>query len=489
MADPIVQYLKANGPTLSSSIVARLIAQGVSRESARKRVSRAGGDVRRLVGLQFPNRERFVFLNDQFGKPEFHENLANALQQSRTSYGRALIALESRGGAVPEHHFAIAAGLPIENAKGQLLANLVLDRLLKVGILTRTPTPDGNVISRWDSGLIDARRRATLTVEDVVLSVIRTWMGKINWTSPTATQVRSRRIVPKFSQFRWDLVGPSYLNSIIYFKTQKVVNGFVVGDILLDKTISTADLEPFFAKWGALTNQRRTTRFQPIFIAESFDSNALQQLRAKGAVIGRPETLFGPDIAKQLRELIGTIEHAAAAVTKNPSAVFQLLSELTKIEGAASNLRGVVLELMIARLFQLEGYNIDIRQQIQSQTGERAEIDVKAANKQEVVCVECKGKSPGVLVGDTEIQEWLDKTVVRIKSWFGLTMTLPQRKRFEFYSSTGYTEQAKILIATIQQAHKKQPINFYGGEDVVAKLRTQNERALINIFQEQFSSK
>ena len=89
----------------------------------------------------------------------------------------------------------------------------------------------------------------------------------------------------------------------------------------------------------------------------------------------------------------------------------------------------------------------------------------------------------------TEIQEWLDKTVVRIKSWFGLTTTLPQHKRFEFYSSTGYTEEAHTLIATIEQTHKKQPIKFYEGEDVVSKLRAQNERALIDIFQEQFGPK
>src|SRR5437763_17138641 len=107
MPDSIAQYRKTSGPALSSSIVDRLIAQGVSRDSARKRVSRVGGDVQKLTGLQFPNRERFVFLKDQFGKPEFRENLANALQQSRTSYGRALTALESRGGAVPEHYFAI----------------------------------------------------------------------------------------------------------------------------------------------------------------------------------------------------------------------------------------------------------------------------------------------------------------------------------------------------------------------------------------------
>src|SRR5438552_3054697 len=100
MPDLITHFLKTHGPTLSSRIVESLIKQGLTRETARQRVSRAGGVVKRLVGIQFPNRERFLFLQDDFGKPEFRDNLADALQQSRTSYGRALVALESRGGAV-----------------------------------------------------------------------------------------------------------------------------------------------------------------------------------------------------------------------------------------------------------------------------------------------------------------------------------------------------------------------------------------------------
>jgi hypothetical protein len=489
MPDLITQFLKTHGPTLSSRIVEWLVKHGLTRETARQRVSRAGGPVKRLVGIQFPNRERFLFLQDDFGKPEFRDNLADALQQSRTSYGRALVALESRGGAVPEHFFPIISGLPVENAKGQVLASLVLDRLLKVGVLVRTPTVDGDVISRWDSDPSGKRRRATLTVEDVTLAVMKKWMGKINWTSPDATKIRSRRAVPKFGQFRWDLVGPSYLNSIVHFKNQKPVNGFVVADILLDKKITTADLEAFFAKWAVLTNQKRTARFQPVFIGDAFESDALQQLRGKGAIVARPETVFGPEVARHLRELIGTIENAAAAVTNNPEAVFQLLSQLSKIEGAASNLRGVVLELIIGRLFQLRGYNIDIRQQVRSESGGQAEIDVKAVNRQEVICIECKGKSPGVLVGKTEIEDWLETSVPRIKSWMKSIPSLPEPKRFEFYSSTDYTPEAKQLVASTEESHKKQPIKFYAAPRIISDLREQKEGALIEIFKEQFGSK
>jgi hypothetical protein len=177
---------------------------------------------------------------------------------------------------------------------------------------------------------------------------------------------------------------------------------------------------------------RRATRFQPVFIADFFSTEALQLLRAKGALIARPETIFGMEAAAALRELIGTIENAAAAVTNNPTSVFELLSKITKIEGAASNLRGIFLELVIARLYQLKGYSIDIRQQIRSEDGTLAEIDVKAGSRPEVVCIECKGKSAGVLVSHDEIQHWLEVTLPRIKSWFLRNPSLPEQKRFEF---------------------------------------------------------
>jgi hypothetical protein len=239
---------------------------------------------------------------------------------------------------------------------------------------------------------------------------------------------------------------------------------------------------------GLLTQQRRATPFQPIFIADSFSPEALRELRSRGSIIARPETIFGVAAAKELRELVGTIENAAAAVTNHPAAVFDLLRKISKIEGTASHLRGVVVELIVAHLFQLRGYKIDIRQQIQAMDGELAEIDVKAVNRQEVVCVECKGKSPGILVGKPELEAWLATTVPRIKSWFGRNPSLPEQKRFEFYSATDYTPEAKSLIAKVTAGHKRQPVAFVNGTQILSQLGEQREGSLVKIFHEQFNS-
>jgi hypothetical protein len=153
-----------------------------------------------------------------------------------------------------------------------------------------------------------------------------------------------------------------------------------------------------------------------MFIADLYDNSALKELRRRGCLLARPETVFGGEEAKLLRELIRTIENAAAAIINDPERVFELLRKLGKVEGASHNLRGVLLEFIVARLYSLNGYKIDIRQRIFTK-GERAEIDIKAHRADEVVCIECKGMSPGNLIGADEINDWLSSSLPIIGLW------------------------------------------------------------------------
>lgn len=486
MENEVADLLAITGPAFSSTIVERLMRKGISQEAARKRVSRARGVVRRLEGLNFPNREQFLFLSKQSRTQDFRGKLIAALQNSGTSYGRALVALRSRRGAIPSLHFPGASGLPVEDTKGQLLCSQVLDQLQKLGLLTRTSTPEGDIIGLKDSPLLSNRRSAALIVEDVTLSVMKPWLVNLGWTSSGVLALRSANTAPKFGQYRFDLVGPTYLRALTDFRRGRLINGFIIADILLDREITLTDLGPFFSKLAVLVNQKRSTRLQPMFIADGFEYEALNQLRAKGCMVARPETIFGVDIASQLRELINTIEHAAVALTRDTEGVFRLLGKIAKLEGSSLNLRGVVLELIVAHLFQFDGYTIDIRRQIRSKGGDAAEIDVMASNRKEVICVECKGKSPGRLVGVDEIQTWIRTTIPRIRSWLNSRNDFPARRYFKFYASTGYEDEAIALIETIRESSRDQSIRFYEGKDVILQLRENKEASLIDIFREHF---
>lgn len=136
MSETVAQILGRLGPCLSSEIVLELVKVGSTPEAARQRVSRAKLPVKRLRGVGFPNRERFLFLEDQFNTPRYRESLSAALERSGSAFGRALHGLRIRGGSMPSWQFPIASGLPVSNAKGQLLHSLVVEKLRELGLIT-----------------------------------------------------------------------------------------------------------------------------------------------------------------------------------------------------------------------------------------------------------------------------------------------------------------------------------------------------------------
>jgi len=485
----VEDILKQSGPSRASDLVRTLISNDVNLtpSAARQRVSRAKHPVRRL-SLNLPNKERFLYLDHQLGSSEFIENLLEALETTGSAYGRAIAGLVSRDGAVLSTHFAIASGLPIQNAKGQLRHDVVEQNLERCDIICRSKETDTDteVIHFYHENGFSAKRSAALLTEDLLLGILRVWLYKTGWSSSKSIALRSPTQVPQYGQFAWDLVGPTYLAGIRNQVDNKPQNGFIVGDIILDRRISLRDLLPYFKKWDCLVAQRRRTRMQPIFIADSFEEDALMELRKRGAFVCIPEILFGEQVAKDLRDIRNTIRNAAAAITTDPNSVFDLLHRVLKIEGASLNLRGVALELMIAHLYKQDGYEIDIRQKIRANELGAAEIDIKARDRREVVSCECKGMAPGVLVGKKELEKWLDTSLPRIKSWMNKQPSLPTKKRFEFYSSTDYTEDAKVLIEETENLHKKQPVKFFNGIEILKKLRAQNMQSLVEIFKEHF---
>ena len=179
--------------------------------------------------------------------------------------------------------------------------------------------------------------------------------------------------------------------------------------------------------------------------------------------------------------------NAASAIASDPARVFELFRKVSKIEGAALNLRGIVLELMIAHLFKLQGYNINIRQRVRDKEGNEAEIDVSARNAREWFGCECKGKAPGKLVDVNEIEAWIERPLKRIKDYLKRSSALPEGRRFHFYSSTDYTNEARVRIAQIEESFTKQPIEFFSGADIIKKLQHWKETALVEAFKEHFT--
>lgn len=482
-----IEKILTKRPYRSSEIVKQLIAtEHISPEAARKRLSRSKGSIKRLDNLSLPNKELIYYQEGQFGTPEFANSIIQILIETNSAAGRALIGLQTVGGALPLNIFAKASATSLfpNNRKHRYFKDTI-KQLTDLNLAHLTTSSFCNeLVCLHGMEDIPSIQQATFIVEDILLAIIQKWLAKLGLGSYNKIKIREEN--PKYGQFAWDIVGPSYINGIVTFKAGKVQNGFIVGDISLNKEMTLERLKPFFYKLDSLNNQKNIRPFNVLMIADSYEKIALKKLRQRGVLIASPKILLGQENAELLKSLIGTIDNATKTVKENPDKFFNIVKKLHKIEGASLNLRSVVLDFIIARLFSIIGFECEIRRKIQTSLGERAEIDVVASRPDSIIYIEGKAVSSGNKVTKNEIKAWIDKSYPRICKWIKESEEHNKAKQIEFYSSTEYEPDAYELIDKIKEKQRKIPIKFREGKYIIGKLRELNQSSLVDIYKEQF---
>lgn len=485
--DLIKNFLFRRGPTRSSVLVQRLEKEGFTPDAARKHLSRLSPPIRRLQDFSLPNNEAFFFLDGDFRSERFFANLELAMIETNSAYGRALLGLRARGGSMPQIWFSTATGSPTRPAKGHLLHEEVEKKLISLQLISIEDGPDGREVVHYDRHEFFQECRVVRTLENAALQSVKDWLIKLGLASPgrLITRIEGN---PEFGQFTWDFSSPCYLTCIRREQTGELQPkaGFIVGDIILDRQVSLSDLKPFLSKWDTLLCQKRKERLQPVFVADEFSLDALRELRKRGCLLAFPSVVLGVQASLILKELLSTMKNATKIIADGEGdqalKIFQKLNELT---GASLNLRGALLEFMAALHFKHEGYGVDVRESVKLSDGRGTDIDVMASKNGRLVCVECKGKMPGNLVGSEEIQSWLTRGLVATKEWLKQHHS-SKLCRFEFWAPSGYDKEAKKLIRQTIRAHKKQPIAFLDSGQIVEALKESSGSKVAGSFTEHF---
>jgi hypothetical protein len=485
----VMDILKRS-PAQSSQIVEKLIKiNKISPATARKRLSRSKNLVQRLDTINLPNREKIYYLPDQYGSNFFFEMVSKILIKNNTAAGRGIIALSGKEGVLPLALFPKASGTPFVRIRKQLNSRDVVSQLESSGLISiKQDDTHGKLLCRYDCADLSARKRAAIEVENVFLSIIKSWVANLSMSSFGALKIRDD-VMPAYGAYNWDLVGPCYLNGLATFSGDSYKHAFIVADIIFDKIITQKDIMPFLFKVNSLNNQKRIRPFLAIFIADMFSSDALRELRKKGIIIARPDTILGKENAELVKSLISTLEDASKKLAKNPDDIFTLLKNISKIEGASLNLRSVVLDFILARIYALEGYDCDIRQKIQLNSGIRAEIDVIASRKDKLVFVEGKALSPNNQFNNDGIQKWMNNTYPKIKEFVKQKGKLPSEISIELCVSTSYHNDSIDIIKELEKRHTKLPIKFTDGTEVMKRLRRFEQGSVIDLFREHFTQK
>jgi hypothetical protein len=408
-----------------------------------------------------------------------HNEFATALVAKQTSFGNIIKALYMRGGAIRSQYLAGASGQPVLPAKGHIDFAFILNRLLDTGLIRKRQDSTGEIVTLWDCEGMSSEQRATVFVEDLALAFMLRAFSNIGWVSAGKSTTRSTG-QSRVGQFCFDLVGPSYASSMRsrpFSDPAKPIPGFFFCDILLAKSITISDLDPFFHKVAVLQMQKRKQLLQPMFMGDNFEPGALRRLREKGYLVGTPKSVFGDEVSQQLQQLVAFLSDAASAVSQNPQEFFDLMARLSKMEGAALNLRGPLFEFIVMRLVDLAGFSIEFRQDIQA-NGKRTDIDVLARKKGELICCECKGYSPGKKVSVKEIREWLDVTIPTIKAWAKSLNPRCDDIQYRF------SEAAEVEIAGLNPSTR---VEFIRPTQIEASLKDERQSKILQLYREQFT--
>ncbi|HEX4739075.1 MAG TPA: hypothetical protein VH331_16100 [Allosphingosinicella sp.] len=497
MADLVEIILNERGPSLSSEVASELTNRArIGPAAARKRLSRAGGNVRRLAGVPFARNARFMYLEKQFGSAAYWSNLAAVLMKNNSALGYAIAALRQCAGMVPARQFPIVCGAPVRQLK-HLSPETVLQRLGEAGLVKTIVVPAlGECIALVQEdhyySVHAAEMRARLITEGVLLAAVKDWLRKLGIASYDKVATRSDDPLPHVGTFVWDLSAPSYLGHMVRLSKQgERKPGFVACDVNLTETMSLAGVLPFIRKCTTLRALRNVGPCLQILVADRFENNAFTTLRAHGIIAATPRTLFGTEIADALRELTSVLVNAANSLFESEK-FEELFSTLGRIEGAANQLRGTLFEYMVAEAAKRIGLGDIWMNKIFKVAGKgQAEVDVLAVrSNQSVTAIECKGYSPRATIPEELFQRWLQHNVpisyASIKQhpdWKNLPVT------FEFWTTAPISTESLALFTKVKRELKESrySIVLRQPRDVYLACQDTREHSLITAFEKHFT--
>lgn len=486
------------GPCLSNVLAEELIRRfGVSASNARQLITRS--TVKRLKGISFPHRASFVYLTSQYGSKIFFDRLVEVLKVTRHACGYGLAALRDRGGVLPIDHFKIACGAPKAQAK-QLSADRVAEQLIAANLVKRVDLVGiGECLalaSFTDEdeqfALLDLNAR--IKVESMALNAVRDWVRRLGIGSWNHVRVRDEGTIPTAGPNYWDLSAPSYLHPLRGSAGSgtgtKPIPGSFVCDVFLGEKLTSDAAKAFIKKCQNVRGFIKVAPVLQMFLAESYDKEAVREIRGNGAIAATLDSLLGTDVTKALQELASVLKVTALSLG-SPERIDALFSALGKIEGAEGTLRGCLFEYMCAELAN-ESYRnpiITINKLVRGSDGARAEIDVFVDGRTEVVFIECKGHLPAGQVDDAEVEKWLYKRLPVLRDFAKHDEGYRNVKQtFELWTNAIISPASKSLIEEENAKTTRYSIAYREGLELLGMIKASGNKSLVKTYQQHYSN-
>ena len=494
--------LERRGPCLSNELAQELVRKfGVSAPNARQLIKRS--TAKRLKGISFPHRAAFVYLTSQYGSMIFFDRLVEALKSTHHACGYGLAAIADRGGVLPIDHFKIACGAPKLQSK-QLSAERVAEQLIAANLIKQVDLAGiGECLTlasftEEDEQIVYLDLNARIKIEAMALNAVRDWVRRLGIGSWNQVRVRGEGPLPTAGPNYWDLSSPSYLYPLLSpagsnagsKADAKPKPGSFVCDVYLGERL-TADAARAFIK--KCVNVRGFSKVAPVlqmFLAESYDKEAVRAIKANGAIAATLDSLLGTDVAQALHELSSVLK-ATALNLGSPEKIDGLFSALSKIEGAEGTLRGCLFEYLCAELANesyLKPY-ISINKLVRGSDGARAEVDVLVEARTGTMFIECKGHLPTGQVDDSEVEKWLKKRLPVLRDFAKHNEDLRHLKQtYELWTNATISAASKALIEAENAKTTRYSIAYREGPELLSMIKESGNKSLLKTYQQHFSN-
>jgi hypothetical protein len=490
----LVRLLRSSGPSLTIALIAEMVKAGISPAAARQRIARAGDSVTRLAGLRFAHNARFFFLSEQFGRPSFWKAIENACKSHGQSYWGAIIGLKARGGAFPLKLFPGLCGAPLAR-KGQLSPERIIERLQAIHMVEQiTDEATGERFIAFQPLQYRTAKlshiRAQLAAEDVVLHGMKEWCRRLGLASFERVRLRGDEEPPVVSSITWDFSGPSYARPLAQPLKGTLRPGFIVADVNLGKILDADEVAHFVRKHDLAAGPLNVAPIMPFLVADGFTATGFSLARQKGILATTTAQMFGEEVAKALRDLINLLSNAGATAAMNPEHLERVMGSLTKIEGAAHNLRGHLFELAVGALVKdVEGGYLRAGDEVRDALTRRsAEIDVllDMPDDKGVLIIECKSKSPTSCIGLPEIQKWREDRVPLLRDILRSRSAYAAKKlTFELWTNAPIAG-AELEWLESHRAEEGCEIGWRDGEAMKTYLEKSTSKSLNKIMNEHY---
>ena len=467
-------YIKQKGPLLSSQLIKYYEDGSTGKDAIRKRLERLPKSIGRIRGFFKDNQTFFYYKEQQFTERYFYA-LIESLKTSAKQHYCIINSLQYHKGYIKKDELASYSFSPIENLKSHKNFSNVVRDLSRIGLIIEEE--DYYTLSPNISSSNKSAYKAIEIVKKNILSHFYDLNRNIGFISYNGGNFNS-----EFSKFQFSFTAPSYICGLSK-------PSFVLADIMIGGSNDEENINFFLTKINTIKKTHKKSNFIPYLITDSLSNEAFSKLKKNGIVIGLIDKLFGREYKELMESLIDVITNISVIIKKEPNKFIEIIKEFDKlIDGKTNNLRGDLFEFIVGYYHSNLCQSIDIGK-IYKDDGKKKEVDVYASYQDKIILCECKAyKTP---ISLDIIEKWNEKIAFIYKVIEKNRSFTSDKNRdiiFEFWSISGFSEEATQYLQEKKNNLKKYKIEFYKRDEILKKAKDSNANKITDIMNEYFAN-